>query len=229
MSFNKKNIYVLILLSFLATCMFSSCFIVTKNNYITYECGFLLNSMDDVLFQKEIYKYEEYNMKAGDVIADVGGGNGAESAMLSVFYDSLIFYIQDIDTNCLNQHKLDDVLKHYSKIKGDSISNKFHIVIGEEKKTNLPDNTFDKIIMKRVVDHLRYPDEIFSDIWYKLKDDGTLVIINTFHFEKNKFKKRTTVRWVVSTVERNGFKLIKKIDTIGKFKILIFEKVKQKD
>ena len=50
------------------------------------------------------------NFKKGDVIADIGAGNGSVEAMLSIFHDSLTFYIQDIDTSVCNQKTINEVI-----------------------------------------------------------------------------------------------------------------------
>ena len=55
---------------------------------------------------KGILKYrgiDTITFRRGEIIADIGAGNGYIEAILSMFHDSLTFYIQDIDTSVCNE------------------------------------------------------------------------------------------------------------------------------
>jgi ubiquinone/menaquinone biosynthesis C-methylase UbiE len=117
------------------------------------------------------------NFKKGEIIADVGAGNGYLEGMLSVFHDSLTFYIQDIDTSICNQKSIDKVVSFYRQVKGKPFTNKFFVVNGSDLKSNLPDKTFDKIFMIFMYTYLKYPQVFMTDLKHKLKSDGFLYII----------------------------------------------------
>jgi protein-L-isoaspartate O-methyltransferase len=93
--------------------------------------------------------------KKGEIIADIGAGNGYIEAMLSIFNDSLTFYIQDIDTSVCNQRAIDEVIDFYQEVNGRPFTNKFIVVNGTDTETNLPDSTFDKILMLRTYPYLK--------------------------------------------------------------------------
>jgi len=116
--------------------------------------------------------------KKGDVIADIGAANGAVEAMLSLFNDSLTFFIQDIDSSVCNQKNLNYIINHYQKINNKPFTNKFNVVIGSDEKTNLPDDTFDKILMLWTYQYFKQPHSIMTDLKLKLKSDGRLYIVN---------------------------------------------------
>ena len=118
------------------------------------------------------------SFKSGETVADIGAGNGYIEAMLSIFHDSLTFYIQDIDSNVCNQKAINKVVSFYQNIKGQPILNKFITVIGSDNETNLPNDTFDKIIMLWTYQYFKNPKAIMTDLRSKLKYDGLLYIIN---------------------------------------------------
>lgn len=117
-----------------------------------------------------------FDFKAGDIIADIGAGEGKYEGALSLLYDSLTFYVQDLDSNILNQKALNKVIRHYTKLKGCEQSNKFNLCIGSEKTSNLPNETFDKVISFSSVHEFTYMDEMIADLYKKLKPGGKIFI-----------------------------------------------------
>jgi ubiquinone/menaquinone biosynthesis C-methylase UbiE len=118
------------------------------------------------------------NFKKGDIVADIGAGIGDLEVMLSLFHDSITFYVQDIDSSVCNQDSLNSYILHYQKVNGKPFSNKFFVIIGTDEKTNLPDDTFDKILMLWTYPYFKNPKAIMTDIKQKLKSNGFLYIIN---------------------------------------------------
>ena len=90
---------------------------------------------------------ETIKFKKGEIIADIGAGNGYIEAMLSMFHDSLIIYIQDLDTSVCNQSAINEVVDFYQEVNGRPFTNRFIVVNGTDTDTNLPDSTFDNILM----------------------------------------------------------------------------------
>lgn len=153
--------------------------------------------------------------KTGETVADVGAGNGYIEAMLSVFHDSLTFYIQDIDTVVCNQKTLDKVVSYYQGINNKPFTNKFIVVQGADNETNLPDNTFDKILMLWTYQYFKNPKTIMTDLKSKLKNNGLLYIINP-NIDFDSSKQQTSLHgWNASPIETEisdilgcGFELI---------------------
>jgi SAM-dependent methyltransferase len=151
-----------------------------------------------------------------DIVADVGAGNGYIEAMLSIFHDSLTFYIQDIDSTVCNPKAINEVVKFYQNIKGKPINNKFITVIGNDNETNLPGDTFDKILMLWTYQYFKNPKAIMKDLRLKLKNNGLLYIVNPNIDYESSLKLTPEHGWNSSPIEKEisdilgcGFELIK--------------------
>lgn len=155
------------------------------------------------------------NFQKGEIIADIGASSGYIEGMLSVFHDSLTFYIQDIDTAVCNKREIDKTMAFYEEVRNTPITNKFFIVNGTDTDTNLPDSTFDKIFLMWTYPYLIEPIKFISDIRENLKDDGTFYVINPdldYHYARLLYEK---YGWNGSPIEKQisdiiscGFELI---------------------
>ena len=154
--------------------------------------------------------------RKGEVIADIGAGNGTIEAMLSIFHDSLTFYIQDIDPSVCNQKAISEVVNFYQDVKGHPFSNKFITITGTDNETNLPDDTIDKILMLWTYQYFKDPRAIMTDLRLKLKEDGLMYIVNP-NVDLESSKELTSKHgWNASPIERQisdiidcGFELVR--------------------
>ena len=173
--------------------------------------------------------------KKGEIIADIGAGNGYIEAMLSIFNDSLTFYIQDIDTSVCNQRAIEEVIDFYQKVKSRPFTNKFIVVNGTDTETNLPDRTFDKILMLRTYPYLKEPRKFIMDVRENLKDDGLFYVINPqYDTYDNLNLQRQKYGWNASPLEKEitdiidcGFELrriSREYDGYGQPYIMVFKK-----
>ena len=144
-----------------------------------YKCGPVLNKQGIKTFER-LNKY--LGVSEGVVYAEVGASSGHYNGAMAVFVDSVTFYLQDIDEECLNQKNLEKVLKYYSKFRKSSVSstNEFNIVIGTETETNLPQNTFDIIYSNATYHAMNQPGLIIADLHRSLKPQGVLAIRDEF-------------------------------------------------
>jgi SAM-dependent methyltransferase len=153
--------------------------------------------------------------KKGEIIADIGAGNGYLEAMLSIFNDSLTFFIQDIDTSVCNQKKINEVVNFYQDIIGRPFTNKFLATQGADNETNLPNDTLDKIFMLWTYQYFKNPKAIMTDLKFKLKNDGLMYIINP-NIDYESSKQLTSEHgWNASPIEKEisdiigcGFELV---------------------
>ncbi|WP_299462396.1 class I SAM-dependent methyltransferase [uncultured Microscilla sp.] len=141
-----------------------------------YKCG-------AVLSQKQIKKsfaplVQLLGLKPGTTFADIGASGGAYSVMISTLTKGVTYYIQDVDTICLNRQELDKVLAYYSQQSGVTLpkQNTYYLTIGGFRQTNLPNQTFDVIYTNATFHAFRYKKEMISDIYQKLKPGGYLFI-----------------------------------------------------
>jgi len=142
------------------------------------------------------------NFRKGEVIADVGAGNASIDVLLSMFHDSLTFYIQDIDTTVCNQKDFNEVVNYYQAIRARPFTSEFVIVSGGDSETNLPDDTFDKILMLWTYQYFKYPGAIIADLRLKLKDDGLMYIVNPDIDMESSKDLTLTYGWNASPIER---------------------------
>jgi SAM-dependent methyltransferase len=179
-----------------------------------YPCGPILDEEGVQIFKKQ---NEFLGLKQGVVFADLGASSGYYDAAMSVFLDSVTFYLNDIDQHCLNEKNLSKVLRHYSKIKGRPIqeSNTFHVIIGTPTRTKLPDDTFDVIFSNATMHVIDYPDSILADLYKNLKADGSLYVRDEFvyHGEIKKCGSKKCGHQLLQydpflkLMSRNGFEL----------------------
>lgn len=131
--------------------------------------------LGDILKSKGL---DTVDFRKGEVIADIGAGNGYLEAIFSVYTDSLTFYIQDIDTAVCNQRTVDEVFAFYEEVRGSPFTNSYFVVNGTDTKTNLPYDTFDRIMMLWTYQYLTEPEAFILDVRKTLKEGGLLYCIN---------------------------------------------------
>jgi len=194
-----------------------------------YKCG-------PVLKEKDIQIFEKVNafldLLPGDTYADIGASSGYYDGAMSVFLDSVDFYIQDIDRECLTEKNLKRVTKYFGRFRKSPDTNRYHAVIGEDKKTNLPDGIFDKIYCNATYHVLQYPDAIIADLYTRLKPDGALYIRDEFVYDgQTRYCDSKQCRNLIpqhkdflAVMERNGFRLTDQSDDLGDYPIYKFEK-----
>lgn len=144
-----------------------------------YRCGFTPDSFKGVRHNYENYAVL-FGCKPGERIASVGAQSGAVEMGISCFTDSLRWTLQDTNAMCLNADQLAKVKAHFQSLKGDSIQSSFEIVIGTEAQTNLPVNTFDRIILSNVFHELTAPDSTMRQLHAAMNQNAVLVISEAF-------------------------------------------------
>ncbi len=207
----KWLIIIAIILCFISACQ------TVDNDSMQPVYGYPLLSNNEEI--KQLLKdkcVDTIKFRKGETIADIGAGNGYLEAMLSIYNDSLTFYIQDIDTSVCNQKAINEVVDFYQKVNARPFTNKFIVVNGTDTETNLPDNAFDKILMLWTYSYLKAPREFIIDVRKKLKEEGLFYVINpNVDYE---YGKTLSLKygWNVSSIEKEisdiidcGFELIR--------------------
>ena len=111
---------------------------------------------------------QNMNIKTTDNIADIGAGSGYHVFKMAPLNTKGVVYAVDIQTEMLNA-----ILKNPKFEKHTNIE----LIQGDEKSVNLPENTFDKILMVDVYHEFNYPKEIILSIKKALKDTGKIYLI----------------------------------------------------
>lgn len=201
----KKTIGILIL-----TMLLIESFTFKKEIPFTYkEYLNLVNYFDS---KSDVTNFFEF--KKGDVVADIGAGEGKYEGAFSLLTDSVTFYCEEIDSKLLNEKKMDKMVKHYTEIKDGTQTNTFKFCIGTEKSTNLPDNTFDKVIILSAFHEFTYIDEMIEDIKKKLKTNGKIYILDAHCTEKGHVN--YTLEQVNEKMKQHGLSLMKNDATNSK-------------
>lgn len=196
-----------------------------------------VTSLDEIAAILKHRCVDTIKFRKGEVIADIGAGNGYIEAMLSIYNDGLSFYIQDIDKSVCNQNAINKVVDFYQEVKGRPFTNRFIVVNGTDTDTNLPDNTFDKILMLWTYQYLKEPQIFIKDVRANLKDNGLLYIINPQQDEDEYASSlRQKYGWNSSPIEKQitdiincGFELRRisrnyDVDGYNKPYIMVFKK-----
>ncbi|HWY37362.1 MAG TPA: tetratricopeptide repeat protein [Bacteroidia bacterium] len=164
--------------------------------------------------KKQLLNFMEINK--GDVIAEVGAGNGWNLGVLSMIYDSLTLYAQDINPKDLSESAWKKTITYYEKHRATKQTNKFNRVIGTTSSTNLPDGIFDKILLVDAYHDFDKKDAIIDDMAKKLKPGGKIYILDGFSFPgdtqicpDNGKHILTTLPVEVKRFEKHGFYLTK--------------------
>ena len=117
-----------------------------------------------------------YNFKPNETIASIGASSGVWEIWFASQVEGLTFYLQDIDPLNCNQEEIEYGIKYYEKLLQKPILGKFIPIIGTQTATNLPKNTFDKILVINSLHEFETPELILQDIHEILKPNGKLFI-----------------------------------------------------
>jgi len=236
---NKTSYYLL----FIAFCILTSCGVVKKIRYNSKNSnshGFQRLCQGISNLNSSTYNYYESEAKAlklknGDTIVSVGAGSGWREFMYSVFYDSITFYLEDLDTSCITRSKIRNTyLPKYSKIKGSTITASFIPATGNETEININSNKANMILIIGAYHHFTNDMAIVRECFRILKPNGRLVIHEAV-MNRNKMSFRFCDWGGFYKSEKNFIKDIVgagfKLDTIYKydknFRRFFFTKVPQ--
>ena len=117
------------------------------------------------------------SLEPGDTIADIGTADGWFIAALSTFSDSLIFYLEDIDSAVWNRPAFDSAVSHFARIQQKDISHQFHYSNGADTSTGLPHGVFHKVLIIDTYHHFRYRGAMLADAVLLLKPGGKIVVV----------------------------------------------------
>ncbi len=169
----RKNI-------FLFSFIFISCII---NSQTCLNPSYKLNKLKSKGISKDtIYNWIQKDLSfiqlaSHDTVADVGSYNGYYPSLYSVSTDSIVFYLNDI----VNEGFVyfDSINTICTKIRGNKMTNEFKIVLGENEATNLPSNTFNKVILRDALHHFKSPIKMLVDIKRIIKLNGKLLLFES--------------------------------------------------
>lgn len=153
-----------------------------------FKCGYPTKDTTEL---KRFYRnnLSLIEVKNGERIASVGAMNGYQEVQIAIMRDSIDWTLQDIDSTCLNQVEFNKVFNYYQKMKGSSIIGKFSLILGDETKTNLAEDSYDRVLLINVYHELTDKSAILTDIHRALKKNGRLVIMEFVAKKKGQKRK----------------------------------------
>ena len=152
-------------------------------------------------------------VKKGEKIASIGAGMGNQEVQLSIFNEGIVWTLQDIDSTVLNQKQFEEVLHYFENIMKKSIRAEFSIVIGNEKKTNLQEDTFDKVLIINTYHEITERASILADVHRALKKNGKVIIVESMA------KKKGDLHWGCHDLKLFETDFLKEMETFN-FKFL---------
>ena len=146
-----------------------------------------------------------------DTIADIGSRDGYYPLNYSIFFDSTMYYLNDINED--NFVYFDSIKDICTQFKGKNISCKFKIVIGNDSCTNLPNNLFNKVLIRDALHHFKSMDRMLTEIKHIMKFNAKLILYepirSTLVINKNLCKGAMTKDELINLLKKNGFNLIR--------------------
>jgi ubiquinone/menaquinone biosynthesis C-methylase UbiE len=127
-------------------------------------------SLSSAISESEIQRLAKVmNWKAGQVIADVGAGEGAIGfAAAGVVGETGKVYLTELDEEKFAALQKDAGRRNLKNVA---------ILAAAEKETKLPDNCCDAIVLRRVYHHFTAPAEMDASLLRSLRPGGLLAVI----------------------------------------------------
>lgn len=158
------------------------------------------------------------NLKATDVVADIGAGSGYFAFRMAKLVPEGKVFAQDIQPEML------DIMR--AKQKSNGIDN-IEYVLGTEQDPRLPANRVDLAIMVDVYHEFNYPREMMEKIVASLKEGGRVVLVEYRGEDPNvpiKPRHKMTAAQAEKEMKAVGMRLLENKDILPRQHILIFGK-----
>src|SRR6185436_10568748 len=100
-------------------------------------CGLYYKNLE-TLYKQQGPAIGFYHFQPGQTIASIGAQCCHWEAAYAAASDSLDFWLEDIDSSFFNQRQASFAWNYYDSLCRKPMTSKYHLVLGDEKKTNLP-------------------------------------------------------------------------------------------
>ena len=194
---------------------------------LPYNCGFY--DKDTTQLRKTYETNIKYwEVQKGETVASIGPANGNLEVRCSLFVDNINWTLEEIDSSCLNKTEFDRVLNYYQTLANKKVIGNFKLVIGDDTKTNLTANTYDRVLLINVYHELTKQKEMIAEIYKILKNKGKLVIMERVTNKKGKRRKdcphiMTYEPDFIKLLNEQKFELVSRTD-VHSLTYFIFEK-----
>jgi ubiquinone/menaquinone biosynthesis C-methylase UbiE len=126
------------------------------------------------------------NIKDGDTVIDVGSSSGAYIGALNVIapFSNVHFILVDIDSNCLNTGKMNNMLAHYQKLHGAAFTNSFNMVNNTPDSLCLPLLRYKKLLLFNTLHEIPDKAAMVKQITAILQSGGEAIIAEILPTQK---------------------------------------------
>jgi len=214
---NRTILFILMKLTFTAIfLLFIFSTAAQKMKTFKENCGSFYQSMDHLVKvkQKEIGFYD---FRAGQTVASIGAQCCHWEAAYAATTDSITFYLEDIDSSRFKKAQADFAWNYYGTLRDRPMTSTYKMVLGDERSTSLPKNTFDKILIINSFHEFIFRAEMLADIKKKLKAGGILYIDEALPKKQGQLHgicnlPMLTNEETIALFEKNGFEYVDGID-----------------
>lgn len=150
-------------------------------------CGYKYK--DSALLRSQIEQQLDFlQINDGDTIVDVGTSSGALIGCMNVIagFKNAHFILVDIDSNCLNTAKVNNMNAYYENMKGSAFNNSISFVVNSVDSLYLPLNSKRKLLIFNTLHEIPDKAGIIRQMAAVLQTGGELIIAEVIATEKNK-------------------------------------------
>ena len=179
-------------------------------------CGAFYESMAHLYKIKQV-ELDFYRFQPGQTVASIGAQCCHIEGAFAATTDSITFYLEDIDSAKFKKEQTDFVWSYYARLRGKPMTCNYKMILGDERSTSLPENTFDKILIINSLHEFTFPTEMLADIKKKLKPGGILYIDEALPKRQGQLHgicniPMLTNEETIALVAKNGFEYLNGID-----------------
>jgi ubiquinone/menaquinone biosynthesis C-methylase UbiE len=127
-------------------------------------------------------------IESGDTIVDVGTSSGAYIGAINVIagFKNVHFVLVDIDSNCLNTEKVNNMIAYYENLKGSSFKNSISFMVNTTDSLYLPLNSKRKLWIFNTLHEIPDKAAIIKQMAAVLQTGGEIIIAEVMATDKNK-------------------------------------------
>jgi SAM-dependent methyltransferase len=178
---NLRFVFIIIIfLLSLSSCTFFKKIIFNLknlNNHGTEQFCRVVKTTDTSEIRSTKEDLVRFGFKKHDTVVSIGVGSGWREFMLSMFTDSITFYLEDIDTSCVIYDKIKNkYLPYYEAFRGSRITNSFIPAIGNDTAIYIRSDVANDILIINVYHHFSNDIAIVKECKRILKPGGKLFI-----------------------------------------------------
>ena len=150
-------------------------------------CGYKYK--DSALLRKHFEQQLAFlQINDGDTIVDVGTSSGAYIGAINVIaeFKNVHFILVDIDSNCLNAVKVNNMIAYYEKVKGSAFNNSIRFVVNTTDSLYLPLNSKRKLWIINTLHEIPDKSAMIKQMAAVLQTGGEIIIGELMATEKHK-------------------------------------------